>query len=40
VNAAVNLTELPDPEPMVRTLYRVRHDLVMVGRPPSDRSRR
>lgn len=27
-----HLTELPDPEPMVRTLYRVRHDLVMVGR--------
>ena len=26
------LTEMPDPEPMVRTLYRVRHDLVMVGR--------
>lgn len=26
------LTEAPDPEPMVRTLYRVRHDLVMVGR--------
>ncbi|HWA47387.1 MAG TPA: hypothetical protein VG742_03890, partial [Dongiaceae bacterium] len=27
-----HLTDLPDPEPMVRTLYRVRHDLVMVGR--------
>lgn len=27
-----HLTELPDPEPMVRTLYRVRHDLVMIGR--------
>lgn len=27
-----HLTEMPDPEPMVRTLYRVRHDLVMVGR--------
>lgn len=27
-----HLTEMPDPEPMVRTLYRVRHDLVMIGR--------
>jgi len=26
------LTDSPDPEPLVRTLYRVRHDLVMVGR--------
>lgn len=26
------LTEAPDPEPLVRTLYRVRHDLVMIGR--------
>ncbi len=27
-----HLTDLPDPEPMVRTLYRARHDLVMIGR--------
>src|SRR5205814_9453248 len=27
-----HLTEMPDPEPLVRTLYRVRHDLVMIGR--------
>lgn len=27
-----HLTEAPDPEPLVRTLYRLRHDLVMVGR--------
>jgi uncharacterized membrane protein YccC len=26
------LTDSPDPEPMVRTLNRLRHDLVMVGR--------
>ncbi|MGH6891493.1 MAG: FUSC family protein [Dongiaceae bacterium] len=26
------LSDLPDPEPLVRTLYRLRHDLVMVGR--------
>ncbi|HSE75100.1 MAG TPA: FUSC family protein [Dongiaceae bacterium] len=26
------LTDSPDPEPLVRTLYRLRHDLVMVGR--------
>jgi len=26
------LTDAPDPEPLVRTLYRLRHDLVMVGR--------
>jgi uncharacterized membrane protein YccC len=26
------LTGSPDPEPLVRTLYRLRHDLVMVGR--------
>ena len=26
------LTDSPDPEPLVRTLNRVRHDLVMVGR--------
>jgi len=29
------LTDSPDPEPLVRTLYRVRHDLVMVGRATS-----
>jgi uncharacterized membrane protein YccC len=27
-----HLTEMADPEPIIRTLYRVRHDLVMVGR--------
>lgn len=27
-----HLTDQPDPEPLVRTCYRVRHDLVMVGR--------
>lgn len=27
-----HLTDAADPEPLVRTLYRVRHDLVMVGR--------
>jgi uncharacterized membrane protein YccC len=27
-----HLTDMPDPEPLVRTLYRVRHDLVMIGR--------
>jgi uncharacterized membrane protein YccC len=26
------LVDSPDPEPLVRTLYRLRHDLVMVGR--------
>jgi uncharacterized membrane protein YccC len=26
------LSDSPDPEPLVRTLYRLRHDLVMVGR--------
>ncbi len=26
------LSDAPDPEPLVRTLYRLRHDLVMVGR--------
>ena len=26
------LTDSPDPEPLVRSLYRLRHDLVMVGR--------
>jgi uncharacterized membrane protein YccC len=29
------LTEQPDPEPFVRTVYRVRHDLVMLGRSTS-----
>jgi uncharacterized membrane protein YccC len=29
------LTDLPDPEPLVRTLNRLRHDLVMVGRATS-----
>jgi len=29
------LTEAPDPEPLIRTLYRVRHDLVMIGRAAS-----
>jgi uncharacterized membrane protein YccC len=27
-----HLTDMPDPEPLVRSLYRVRHDLVMIGR--------
>jgi len=27
-----HLTDAADPEPLVRTLYRVRHDLVMIGR--------
>jgi hypothetical protein len=27
-----HVTDRADPEPLVRTLYRVRHDLVMVGR--------
>ncbi|PVE22316.1 FUSC family protein [Microvirga sp. KLBC 81] len=27
-----HLTDAVDPEPLIRTLYRVRHDLVMVGR--------
>jgi uncharacterized membrane protein YccC len=27
-----HLTDRPDPEPLVRILYRVRHDLVMIGR--------
>ena len=27
-----HLTDQPDPEPLVRALYRLRHDLVMVGR--------
>ena len=27
-----HLTDQADPEPLIRTLYRVRHDLVMVGR--------
>ena len=31
-----HLTEAPDPEPLIRTLYRVRHDLVMIGRAASN----
>jgi hypothetical protein len=31
-----HLTELIDPDPLVRTLYRVRHDLVMIGRATLD----
>jgi uncharacterized membrane protein YccC len=27
-----HLTDEPNPEPLIRTLYRVRHDLVMIGR--------
>jgi uncharacterized membrane protein YccC len=27
-----HLTDQPDPEPLVRVLYRIRHDLVMIGR--------
>lgn len=27
-----HVTDIPDPEPLVRNLYRVRHDLVMIGR--------
>lgn len=27
-----HLTDAVDPEPLIRTLYRVRHDLVMIGR--------
>lgn len=27
-----HLTDAADPEPLIRTLYRVRHDLVMIGR--------
>ncbi|SCZ07757.1 FUSC family protein [Microvirga guangxiensis] len=27
-----HLTDSADPEPLIRTLYRVRHDLVMIGR--------
>ena len=40
-----HLSDMPDPEPLVRTLYRVRHDLVMIGRaaakplPPSQSTR-
>jgi uncharacterized membrane protein YccC len=30
-----HLTDAPDPEPLIRTLYRVRHDLVMIGRAAS-----
>ncbi|MGO4704797.1 FUSC family protein [Microvirga sp. 2MCAF38] len=30
-----HLTDAPDPEPLVRTLYRVRHDFVMIGRAAS-----
>ncbi|MBD2747905.1 FUSC family protein [Microvirga sp. BT688] len=30
-----HLTEAPDPEPLIRTLYRVRHYLVMIGRAAS-----
>lgn len=30
-----HLTEAPDPEPLIRTLHRVRHDLVMIGRAAS-----
>lgn len=30
-----HLTDAADPEPLIRTLYRVRHDLVMVGRAAS-----
>lgn len=28
----IHLSNEPDPEPLVRTLYRLRHDLVMIGR--------
>jgi uncharacterized membrane protein YccC len=30
-----HLTDAADPEPLIRTLYRVRHDLVMIGRVAS-----
>ncbi len=30
-----HLTEAADPEPLIRTLHRVRHDLVMIGRAAS-----
>jgi uncharacterized membrane protein YccC len=30
-----HLTEEPDPEPLLRSLYRLRHDLVMIGRAAS-----
>jgi uncharacterized membrane protein YccC len=30
------LTDQPDPEPLTRTLYRVRHDMVMTGRASAD----
>ena len=30
-----HLTEEPDPEPLLRSLYRLRHDLVMIGRASS-----
>jgi uncharacterized membrane protein YccC len=30
-----HLSDMPDPEPLVRTLYRIRHDLVMIGRAAS-----
>ncbi len=32
-----HLADSPDPEPLVRTLYRLRHDLVMVGRATARR---
>jgi len=31
-----HLTDEADPEPVIRTLYRVRHDLVMIGRAASN----
>jgi uncharacterized membrane protein YccC len=31
-----HLTDAMDPEPLIRTLYRVRHDLVMIGRASSN----
>ncbi len=31
-----HLTDEADPEPLIRTLYRVRHDLVMIGRAASN----
>lgn len=31
-----HLTDAADPEPLIRTLYRVRHDFVMIGRASSN----
>lgn len=37
VERAHRLTDAPDPEPLVRTLRRIHHDLIMIGRAAAER---